>query len=58
MGAIERVKCENCGSAWECRTGCGILHGRLENVLLLFSEKVREEVNNVTSQEKIPQISF
>lgn len=39
MGAMVKVVCESCRAQWDCRRGCGIQQGLLENVAPLFPEK-------------------
>ena len=58
MGAIERIRCESCGRSWECKTGCGRLHGELDTVLKLFPEDIRTEVKKQVGQQMFPRFQF
>lgn len=58
MGVIERVRCGSCGQSWECKTGCGMLHGKLDTVLDAFSEEIKQEVRKQVGQQMFPRFQF
>lgn len=58
MGAIAEVTCQACGAKWQCRTGCGLLHGRLETVADFYSPKEQEEIKDYAGKELFPFFDF
>lgn len=44
MGELKKITCRSCGAEWECRTGCGMMHGRLKQVVDLFPQEWRREM--------------
>lgn len=58
MGEIVNICCKSCSAHWECRVGSGMLHGSLESVAGLFSEKQREEIESYAKQTLPPLFSF
>lgn len=58
MGAIERVTCASCGKLWEGKSGCGMMHGRLENVLGLFPQEIVTDIKEATKQQMFPRFHF
>lgn len=58
MGAIIKMTCKGCNRAWEGYTGQGIQHGRLENVLKLYTEEVQRHVRKLTAGELFPIYDF
>lgn len=51
MGAIINVNCKSCGTDWQCKTGCGIMHASLDGITDLFSEETRKEIYDSVSGE-------
>ena len=58
MGVVEKVTCTACKQEWECRTGCGLLHGSLKNVAKLFEEPVAAEIRAHQEMEPFPVYDF
>lgn len=58
MGVIVKITCKSCKSEWQCRKGCGILHGQLENVKPLFPQEVRSALERYESGTKFPFFDF
>lgn len=58
MGVIERIACHACGYVWECRSGCGIMHGTIENVIRCFSEDTGQEIAGAVSRMEDPVFEF
>lgn len=58
MGAIVKVFCESCDSAWECHTGCGMRHGTLENVASLFPEDTENILRAYAAGNECPMFDF
>ena len=43
MGEINKISCHSCGKEWEYKSGCGIMHARLEAIADFFEPHVAEE---------------
>lgn len=41
MGRMYAISCKNCGERWECKTGCGLMHGRFSHAVEAFPEEIR-----------------
>ncbi|MCI9465450.1 MAG: hypothetical protein HFI48_16585 [Lachnospiraceae bacterium] len=44
MGVMIRVSCGSCKADWQCRTGCGMMHGNLENAAASYPAEIRKEI--------------
>ena len=44
MGVMIRVSCRSCKEDWQCRTGCGMMHGNLENAAASYPAEIRKEI--------------
>ena len=55
MGEMNKIHCHNCGKNWECRSGCGIMHSRLEKIAGLFETDISQRFM-VYASEKPPVI--
>lgn len=51
MGEIKIISCCNCGKSWECRTGCGILHGSLKEIAKSYEKEMAEEIRALALQQ-------
>lgn len=58
MGTIIKMTCKGCNQAWECYSGHGMQHGRLDNVLKMYPETVRKQVKELTAGECFPIYEF
>ncbi len=44
MGAIQIITCNNCKRNWQCKTGCGILHSRIDFAARDFPEDTARQI--------------
>lgn len=58
MGEIKKIVCKSCGAEWECMTGCGMLHGRLEWIADLYEEDIRKEIKALLQEERFVPFTF
>ncbi len=58
MGAIVKVFCESCNAVWDCRTGCGMQHGSLDNVVSLFPENIESILTDYAARNECPMFDF
>lgn len=58
MGTIVKIICGSCHKEWDCRTGCGLLHGKLENAAGLYQEEIRKSILASVQQTRFPQFDF
>ena len=58
MGEIVKMVCGKCGHGWQCRTGCGVTHARLDSVIPFFNEETQNNILRQTEKQKIPLFSF
>lgn len=58
MGEIKKIICRSCGRDWELQTGCGLLHGVLENVVSAFPEKMKKEILDSVADMEFPLYDF
>lgn len=58
MGAVVKVFCESCHAEWNCNTGCGMLHGMLENVAPLFPKDVADALMQYTGGDERTAYDF
>lgn len=55
MGELKKITCKACKTQWECRTGCGLSHGKLKWVAELYPDNVKSEIQNqIKENEFIP----
>lgn len=58
MGRVMRIACVSCNKEWQCRTGCGLSHARLEDVLREFSNEISRKVPDRVRKEEFPIFDF
>lgn len=58
MGELKRIVCRSCGSEWECRTGCGLVHGKLEWIADLYGEDIRKEIKSCLKEGQLVPFTF
>ncbi len=58
MGEIINVRCKSCKKEWQCFAGNGLLHGKKENILAAFSDKKRQQAEDLLLASKIPAYDF
>ncbi len=58
MGQIVKITCASCKSEWQCKTGCGILHGDLARVAQIYPPKQCQEIASYAEQTEYPLFSF
>ncbi len=58
VGEIKRITCKSCGAGWECRTGCGIMHGKLDRVAALFPEDIEIEIAGIAKKTALVPFDF
>ena len=58
MGYIEQIACTSCGKSWELRTGCGMMHGQLENVLHMFPAEIIADIKASVGGQRFPYYDF
>lgn len=51
MGKIQRVACKSCNSEWECKTGCGLSHALLQDVMQEFPKEIGDKIMRVSGEE-------
>lgn len=58
MGATVTISCKACGSKWQCQTGCGIMHGDLNQIVALYPENIQKEISKCIGEEAFPWFEF
>lgn len=58
MGEIKKITCKACGESWQCMTGCGLRHGKLETAAASFREERKREILRCAQTEKFPLFDF
>lgn len=58
MGAIKDISCASCGAKWQCRTGCGILHGTLSAVKAAFPDEIRQRLDSYEAEAEFSLFDF
>lgn len=58
MGQIVKITCTACKSEWECKTGCGILHGDLNRVAELYPPEQCRRIRNCAKSTDLPLFEF
>lgn len=58
MGEVINVRCAACKKEWQCFTGNGLLHGRMEAVLAAFSEEERQQAERLMGAGPFPLYDF
>lgn len=58
MGVRVKVTCRACKSEWDCRTGCGVMHGRLEKVAGLYPDGIQKAIMERAAQMEFPVYDF
>ena len=58
MGVRVKVTCRACKSEWDCRTGCGVMHGRLEKVAGLYPDGIQKAIMERVAQMEFPVYDF
>lgn len=58
MGKVMRVNCVSCHKEWECRTGCGLSHALLQDVIREFSHETGREIIKQAGAEEFPVFMF
>ncbi len=58
MGEIKKITCRSCGAGWECRTGCGMMHGKLERVAAVFPEDIKKEITGIAEKRDFVPFDF
>lgn len=58
MGEIMKIHCNMCQAEWECWTGCGLQHGRKENIVAAFCPEEQAQVIEWLSNLPLPLYDF
>lgn len=58
MGEIVKIHCNACQEEWQCMTGCGLQHGRKENITAAFLGKEQVQVSEWLAKSQIPLYDF
>ena len=58
MGEIMKIHFNACRGEWECMTGCGLQHGRKENIIAAFQTEEQARVMKLLTQIPIPLYDF
>ena len=58
MGATIKISCKSCGAKWQCQTGCGFLHGDLDQIAILYPENIQWEIKNCIGETTFPWFEF
>ena len=58
MGKKNKLICKTCGKIYDTKIGCGISHGRLENVIPIFNDKDRAEIEKLWKASLFPVFQF
>lgn len=58
MGSVNKITCGSCKREWQCMTGCGLLHARLEDVIREFPEETGREIAEQAGAEEFPLFDF
>lgn len=58
MGSIVKIICSSCHEEWDCKVGCGLLHGKLENAAEAYPEEIRKNILTYAAQTQFPQFDF
>ncbi len=58
MGEIMRIRCRRCRKKWQCIAGCGLQHGRKENIIASFQKEEQAQVSEWLGKSRIPLYDF
>lgn len=58
MGEVVRVHCLMCRKEWECMTGCGLNHGKKENIIDAFPKNEQIQITEWMKKSHIPLYDF
>ena len=58
MGQTVRIACTFCKAEWECKTGCGILHGDLNRVAGLYPPEQCRRIRGYAETTEFPLFDF
>lgn len=58
MGKSCKLLCKECGKIYHTKNGCGISHGRLENVLSNFNDTDKAEIEKLGKVSLFPVFQF
>lgn len=58
MGEIIKMVCHGCGHSWQCKTGCGLNHARLNSVIGFFKDEIQKDILRQTQGQPFPLFSF
>ncbi len=58
MGEILKIHCRTCSAEWECATGCGLQHGRIENVIAAFEPGEQVQIIDWCHASPVPLYDF
>lgn len=58
MGEIIKIVCQSCKGSWQCKTGCGIAHAKIEQVAGFYKEEVQNSILEKTGKQQFPLFSF
>lgn len=58
MGEIQKVTCNQCGRSWECKTGCGLIHGRMDFIVKEFPYRIQQKINADFSKHPLSFFDF
>lgn len=58
MGRLYKISCEKCKREWECRTGCGLMHGRLALAEEEFPEEIKRAIRAEVSKQSLDLFDF
>lgn len=58
MGKMVRVNCTSCHKEWKCRTGCGLSHALLQDVIREFTYETGREIMKTAGGEAFPVFLF
>lgn len=58
MGEIMKIRCRTCQKEWQCVTGCGLQHGKKENIIDAFQTDEQAKVAMWMEKSRIPLYDF
>lgn len=58
MGEIVKISCGSCKEEWQCTTGYGLRHARLQDVVSAFPAAVERDIVKTAGDEPFPVFEF